>query len=391
MEEALNVLDLMEAQGMEPEPSLICILLKSCAEAENLEFGKTIHSRIVGTDLEKDVYVVNNLINLYAKCGCLEIARNVFDEMSNRNEVTWTTMISIYNQRGFLDESLKLYSLMKLDSRVRPNAFTYSIALNSCAKLRNLKMGVEIHEDVVKDRCESDEFIVTALIDMYSKCGSIDSARRVFNKAGEPTIAACTAMIDGYNNNNQAKEAMYLIRIILHSRLDMKMVRELGFVCMIRSCTMEAAYRQGQEIHAHIIKFGYDLGAQTCSTLVLLYEDCNKMVLARRLFDKLVDKNERLWGQMILGYVKNGMNSEALKLYVEMVSEDVKPSSFALSCALKACVGILGLKEGMEIQGRAVKVGCCLSDDSFVAALVMLYRQCKLPEEVQKITRIHKS
>ncbi|PIA59935.1 hypothetical protein AQUCO_00400658v1 [Aquilegia coerulea] len=389
MEEALNVLDLMEAQGMEPEPSLICILLKSCGEAENLEFGKTIHSRIVGTDLEKDVYVVNNLINLYAKCGCLENARNVFDEMSNRNEVTWTSMISIYNHRGFLSEALKLYSLMKLESRVRPNAFTYSIALNICAKLRNLKMGVEIHEDV-KDRCESDEFIVTALIDMYSKCGNIDSARRVFNKTGEPTIAACTAMIDGYNNNNQGKEAMDLIRRILQ-RLDMKVVRELGFTCLIRSCTMEAAYRQGQEIHAHIIKFGYDLSAQTLSALVLLYEQCNKMVLARRLFDKLVEKNERLWGQMILGYVKNGMNLEALKLYVEMVSEDVEPKSFALSCALKACVGVLGLKEGKEIQGRAVKVGCGFSDDSILAGLVMLYRQCGLPEEVQKITRIYKS
>ncbi|KAL5699446.1 hypothetical protein ACHQM5_030349 [Ranunculus cassubicifolius] len=369
---------------MKLDPSLFCILLKSCAESENLEFGKILHSRIVGTELEKDVYVVSNLITFYGKCGCLDSARRVFDEMSRKNEVTWTSMISMYSQLGYVEEGLELYKVMKLEGDVRPNAFTYSVVLNLCAKVRNVEMGIEVHEDIVKDGCESDEFVVTALIDMYAKCGRIESACRVFRKVKEPTIAACTAKIDGYNNNNEAKEAMSLIRRLLQRGLDIKSVRALGFTCFIRSCTAEAVYRPGKEIHAHMIKFGYEMSSQTLSALVMLYEKCDRMVLARRLFDKLGGKSEDLWRKMISGYVRSKMHKEAFELYVEMVFEDVTPSSSALSSALKACVGMLGVKEGMEIQARAIKLGYRLSDDS-VAVLVNLYNECRLPEEVRKL------
>ncbi|XP_010276475.1 PREDICTED: putative pentatricopeptide repeat-containing protein At3g13770, mitochondrial [Nelumbo nucifera] len=377
IQEALNVLELMEAQGIEPEPSLFCILLKSCADAENLEFGKTIHSKIVGTELENDVFVVNNLINLYAKCRCYRTARKLFEKMPVKNAVSWTSIISMYSQSGFHEEALRLYNMMTSDGNVKPTVFTYTIALNSCAKLGYLAMGTEIHKDIKMDRCESDDFIVTALIDMYAKCGSIDEARQVFDKIDEPTVAACTAMIEGYNTNNQADNAMRFIRRILQSGLDLKVAKELGFTCMIRSCTMEATLRQGQEIHAHMIKFEYKPGLLTVNELILLYEKCNKMVLARRLFDELLVKNVKLWGRMISGYVRNGLNQEALELYLDMVAGDVEQNSFVLSCALDACTSIMGLEEGKQIHGRAIKTGYDLCDDSLDAKLVKLYTECR--------------
>ncbi|OUZ99538.1 Pentatricopeptide repeat [Macleaya cordata] len=391
IQEALDVLDLMEAQGLEPEPSLFCTLLKSCADAENLEFGKTIHSKIVGTQLENDVFVANNLINLYSKCGCFETARELFDKMPVRNTVSWTSIISMYSQYGFHEEALRLYSLMKWDRKVRPNLFTYTIALSSCAKTGNLKMGIEIHEDLVKDGCETDDFIVTALIDFYSKCGKIDNARLVFDMIEDPTFANCTAMIDGYNMNNRSKDAINLIRRILRSGLDLKEVKDLGFTCMIRSCTMEKLLRQGQEIHANMIKFGYKPGAQTIIALIILYEKCEKMVIARRLFDELLVKNVALWGRMISGYVRNGLNQEALELYFEMVCEDVEPNPFTLSSAVNACVGILGLKEAKEIHCRAIKAGYGLSEDVIVVSLVKLYREFGLLEDVQKVVKCHRN
>ncbi|KAJ4971148.1 hypothetical protein NE237_004247 [Protea cynaroides] len=391
MQEALSVLELMEAQGMEPEPSLFCILLKSCADAENLEFGKTIHSKIVGTQVENDVFVLNNLINLYAKCRCLKTARQLFDKMPFRNAVSWTSIISMYCQSGFPEEALKMFSLMISDGNIKPNAFTYTIALNSCAKARNLEMGIEIHEDILRGRCEIDEFIVTALIDMYSKCGRIEDARKVFDKIAEPTVAACTAMIEGYNMNNHAKAAMGLTRRVLHSGLDLKAAQELGLSSIIRTCVLEMALRQGQEIHAHMIKFGHKPSTQTISDLAVLYERCDKMVFARRLFNELLVKSVEMWGRMISGYVRNGLNQEALELYVDMVSEDVELNPIFLSWALKASVGTLGLKEGKGIHGRAIKAGCGLSEDSVMESLVKLYSDCGCVNEVEKVVRYHRN
>ncbi|XP_042489371.1 pentatricopeptide repeat-containing protein At4g21065-like [Macadamia integrifolia] len=177
MQEALNVMELMEAQGMEPEASLFCILLKSCADAENFEFGKTIHSKIVGTQLENDVFVVNNLINLYSNCKSLKTARRLFDKIPIRNAVSWTSIISMCSQSGFPEEALKMYSLMISDGNIKPNAFTYTIALNSCAKTGNLEMVIGIHEDIMRGRCESERISEMVRIRVYPgldrKLGSI--------------------------------------------------------------------------------------------------------------------------------------------------------------------------------------------------------------------------
>lgn len=390
IEEALGILDLMESQGIEPEPNLFCTLLKSCAEAENIELGKTIHSKIVGTQLENNAYVVNNLINLYSKCGCLETARELFDNMSARNTVSWTSIISMYSQYGFHEEALRLYNSMKFDPRIRPNLFTYTIALSSCAKIQNLKMGIQIHEDLVKDGCENDDFIVTTLIDFYSKCGKTDNARRVFDRIQVPTIPNCTGMIDGYTVNNRSKDAINLIRRILRSGFDLKMVKDLGFTCLLRPCTNEKLLKQGQEIHVNMIKFGYKPGAQTIISLVNLYEKCDKMVTARRLFDELIEKHVGLWARMIAGHVRNGLNHEAMELYFEMICEDVEPNPFALSSAISACIATSGLKDGKEIHGRAIKSGCRLSEDVIVVSLVKFYSEFELLEDVQKVVRCHR-
>ncbi|XP_058075561.1 pentatricopeptide repeat-containing protein At3g12770-like [Magnolia sinica] len=387
MQEALHVLDLMETQGMSPDPSLFCILLRSCADVEDIEVGKMIHQRILESKLQNDVFVANNLIKMYAKCGCLETARQLFDEMPQRNIVSWTSIISVYSQSGFPDEALRLYGMMKSAGEIKPNAFTYTIALNSCAKTGNLKMGVEIHEDILRDGCESDGFVSTALIDMYAKCGRIDDAHDVFYKMSEPSVASFTAMIEGYNANNRSKEAMDLIRKILQLDMGMEIAKELGFSSMIRSCILEMALKQGQEIHAHMIKSGYKPGARTISALIVLYEKCDRMAIARHLFDGLLGKDVSLWGRMILGYVRNWLHQEALELYCEMVTVDVEPSPFVLSQVLKACMAILGLEEGKVIHGRMIKAGYGLSDSSMIASLMKLYSRCGELEEANRMKK----
>lgn len=289
---------------------------------------------------------------------------------------------------GYPHEALRLYNSMKSVGKIRPNAYTYAIVLNSCAKTGNLKMGVEVHEDVVRDGCELDGFVVTALIDMYAKCLRIEDARKVFDGGmSEPTVEACTAMIEGYNVSNRGGEALGLVRRILQSSEGVKFAKEMGFACMLRSCVIEAALKQGQEIHAHLIKFGYRVGARTITALVLLYEKCDRMAAAGRLFDELLVKDVGLWGQMISGYVRNEMNQEALKLYCEMVSADVELDPLVISSVLNACIGVLGVLEGKQIHSQAIKAGYWLYKSSVIANLAKLYSRCGEVKEANKLMK----
>ncbi|XP_068646683.1 pentatricopeptide repeat-containing protein At1g03540-like [Aristolochia californica] len=387
MREALDVLELMKAQGMNPEPSLFCTLLRSCADEQNLEIGKVVHAKITEYAVEEDAFVANNLIYMYSKCGDLRSAQRLFDEMPTRNTVSWTSVISMYNQFGHPKESLRLYRLMKSASDVKPNGFTYATVLDCCAKTRNLKMGMEIHEDVIRDGFEEDGYVITALIDTYAKCGKIDEARKIFNRMTNPTFVAYTAMIEGYNINNRGKDALDIIRGIFQLGIDTKVLKELGFGCMIRSCILEAALRQGQEIHCLIIKFGFKMGVRTLSSLILLYAEANKMAFARHLFEDLVVVDMKLWHRMISGYVKNGMNQEAWLIFSRMLSYNAEPDQFVFSQILSACDAILNLDEVKQIHAWFSKGSCGLFDASVRGNLVNLYCGLGEFEEAQKLRK----
>lgn len=276
---------------------------------------------------------------------------------------------------------------MRADAGVRPNVFTYTIALNSCASVRDLEMGTKIHEEIIGDGFDHDEFIIVALIDMYAKCGRVHDASQVFDGISNVSVEACTAMVEGYNANGDGKAAMDLVRKTLQSGKDAEVASKLGFATIIRPCVMEMELRQGQEIHAHIIKFRHKLGIKALHALIDLYEKCDKVMNAYHLFNGLVAKDVDLWGRIISGFVRNGLYMEALKVYVDMTCSDTGLNPFAVCLALKACAGLLGLEEGRQIHGQVIKVRHLLSKHSVIGGLTNLYRSCGEDEEAYKLMK----
>ncbi|MQM05504.1 hypothetical protein Taro_038321 [Colocasia esculenta] len=389
MRESLAVLDLMQAQSMEPDPAIFCTLIQSCTDAGSLEFGRIVHDRAARCGLDGDPFVANCLVAMYAKCGHLGPARRLFDQMPRKNVVSWTTAIAMYLHAGFPHDALDLYrSMRNFDGGVKPNAFTYTVALSCCAKAGDLETGIRIHRDVLQDGCELDDFVIAALIDMYSKCGRVDDARKVFDDVNDPKIPACTAMVEGYNGNGKGKEAIALVRRIVRSGQGIKIVKELGFSTLVRSCIIETAVRQGEEIHAVIIKFGYDPGAKAANYLVELYEKCDKVATAHRLFRQLAVKNNRLWARLVFGYLRNGSYEEALNVYMEMLVSNVEPNTIVTSGALMACTALMGLEEGKQIHGRVLKIGQVVLEDSLIgSSLIELYSKFGEHEEASELTK----
>ncbi|KAF3794462.1 Pentatricopeptide repeat-containing protein [Nymphaea thermarum] len=378
MKEALEVLDLMRRQGMRPDPSLYCILLKSCADSRNIEVGATIHEEIMRQGLESDVFIANNLIGMYGVCGRLPDARQVFDGMPQRNVVSWTSIISAYCQASRAAESLKLYDEM-VAQKIKPNAFTYAAVLKSCAKLQDIEKGREIHQRVIDECCDSDDYIRVALVDMYAKCGRMEEARREFDKIPEPSPVAFTAMIHGYSIlENGTPEAIVLIRRMLDSGADEKFVQEVGFFSMIRSCAQVMGLSQGQEIHAHLIKTGYDPGTRARLELVELYLKCRKTTAALSLFNTLhiyepaLHTPAHLWSALIFASVTEGLNRDALTLFSKMLRKNVKPNSSLMCRVVEAVVCLSAIEEGKQVFGLVIKAFYRSLDEPLMAGLINL-------------------
>ncbi|GKE30801.1 pentatricopeptide repeat-containing protein [Tanacetum coccineum] len=168
----------------------------ACANVGGVDHGRLAHCNVVKYGLMVDGYVRHSLISMYAKCGELGRARKVFDEIADRDLVSWNSMISGCVKMGFAKGALELFEEMKRDG-FEPDEMTVVSVLGACGDLGDLGLGKVVEVYVVENEMELNSYVGSALIGMYSKCGDLVSARRVFDKMGRKDLVTWNAMITG--------------------------------------------------------------------------------------------------------------------------------------------------------------------------------------------------
>jgi len=195
--EALRIFHQMQVADVQPDSLTMASVLSACANLGIIEEGKRIHDYIIRIGFESDVSVCNSLVAMYAKCGNLEIARQLFDKMSKKNVISWNAMIAGYAQNGRAKEALRVFHQM-LMSHSKPDSITMVGVLPACSHLGALQQGKSFHDYIIRSGFESDVSVATALIDMYAKCGSIQIARKLFDRMPKRDVVSWSAMISGY-------------------------------------------------------------------------------------------------------------------------------------------------------------------------------------------------
>eukprot|EP01018_Ginkgo_biloba_P009883 Gb_00930 [translate_table: standard] len=256
--EALKLFHQMQRTDIKPNEFTFAGVLQACANLAALEHGKEVHREIVRYGFQSDVFVGSALVYMYGKCGSVENARQVFDKMPERNTVSWNAIIVGYAQNGHVDEALNLFQKIPEQNVVlwnsviagnaqnghfdnalnlfremqlkvvKPNPDTYAGVLPACANLAVLEHGKEIHEDIIRNGFQSDVFVASALVDMYSKCGSIEDARIVFDLMPRRDMVSWTAMIVAYAMHGCCKEALQLFAQMQESRTNPSHVTFIG-------------------------------------------------------------------------------------------------------------------------------------------------------------------
>eukprot|EP01018_Ginkgo_biloba_P034522 Gb_08671 [translate_table: standard] len=349
LKEAIYILSVMDRRGIPVDTSFYASLLHICADKKTLPEGELVHAHITQTGFKcQDVFLENTLVNMYAKCGSLEDACRVFDQMPERNVVSWNTTIAGYAQNGYGDGALTLFYEMQR-AGIQPDQFTFASVLPACANLAAIEHGREIHEEIIISGFQSNVFVGNALIDMYAKCGSLEESRHLFDRMCQRTMVSWNAMIAGYAQKGHVDEAL-------------KLFQRMPERNVVSWTTMIAGYAQ----NGHVEK-------------------------AFKLFQKMPERNNVSWNAMIAGYAQNGHGEEALKLFRQMQLAGVKPSSKTFAIVLRACAYLACLKEGKEVHEEIIRSGF-QSDVCVGSALVDMYAKCgsidnarnvfnKLPEQ----------
>lgn len=192
-----------------PDHHTLPFVLIACNNGFWVSEGKKVHTLVVKNGLVKsDGYVQTALLRLYCGCGDLGVARQMFDEIPQRDVVKWNVLMNGYVKCGLAFECLSLFKDM-LVSDVEPDEFCVTTAITACAKLGTLWQGKWIHEYIKRRRdMVLDAVVMTALVDMYAKCGCIDMAMDIFEGMPDRNVQCWAALIGGLAVNGYAREAI---------------------------------------------------------------------------------------------------------------------------------------------------------------------------------------
>ena len=186
----------MKAFGLKPDNFTYPFLFVACSILSELSHGRGAHSSVFKVGLDRDGYVSHSLITMYGKCGELGCARKVFDEITERDLVSWNSMISGYSKMGHAKDAMVLFREM-LDAGFEPNDVTLIGVLGACGDLGDLSLGRWVEEFIVGKKLEMNSYLASSLIGMYGKCGDLSSARRIFDGMGKTDRVTWNAMISG--------------------------------------------------------------------------------------------------------------------------------------------------------------------------------------------------
>eukprot|EP01018_Ginkgo_biloba_P001344 Gb_25868 [translate_table: standard] len=334
--EALMLFCEMQRTGILPNPFTFASVLPACANLASLEEGKKIHEEIIRSGFQSNVFVANAIIDMYAKCGSIDNARNVFDEMPQRDVVSWNSMITGYVLQGDLDEALKIFQKM-----TERNVVSWTAMVAGYAQSGHVDEALKLFQKMPKRNVVS----WTAMIAGYAQNGNVFEALKLFQNMPERNVVSWNAMISGFAQNGHVEEALKFLR---QMQLTGVKPNSNSFASVLPACASLAALEQGKEIHGEIIKSGFESDVFVGSALVDMYAKCGIIDDARHVFDEMPERNIVSWNAIIAGYAMHGCGVESLKLFEHMQDTGMNPNQVTLLGVLSACCHSGLLDEGWQ-------------------------------------------
>ncbi|XP_078182005.1 tetratricopeptide repeat (TPR)-like superfamily protein isoform X2 [Carex rostrata] len=310
-------------------------LLSSCS---------MVHALIAKNGFELEVPVGNALISSYFQCGCPVSAHKVFDKMSERNLITWTAMVSGMAQSHLFKDSLVLFKQMR--SNVNANHVTYSNVLTACSGSKALEEGRQIHGLIVKSGDGYYLHVESSLMDMYSKCGSMEDALHMFKLCKEIDHVSATVILAGFAQNQMEEKAFKFFVEFVNSGIEIDANMVSAVLGAFGSTT---PFAFGRQIHALAVKKRHASSTYVCNGLINMYLKCGEFNDAFKVFHSMSDRNLVSWNSMILASARHGHASLVFHLYKFMTNEGIEPTDVTFLSLLQACSHTGSHKMAMEV------------------------------------------
>ncbi|KAK2632353.1 hypothetical protein EUGRSUZ_L01664 [Eucalyptus grandis] len=381
--EAVEAYRSMRWDGFVPTRFTLASVLSACSALLDVEVGRGIHGLAVKIGLEKNIYVGNALLCMYAKCGCIEDAIRAFRDLPDPNEVSFTAMMHGLAQTDRVTEAVEMFRLMCRQGMPIDAISLSSVlgvcssggydesSLDSCGGGHScILQGQQVHSLMIKLGYGSDLHLNNAIIHMYAKNGDMDSAEMIFRNLSE-VISSWNVMLSGYFQSDNH------IEVIKH----FQKMQFLGvtpdrtsLATILSSCAALEVLEYGRQVHAASLKVAGNADVYVTSGLITMYSNCGKIELAKLILHKIPKLDIVCWNSMMAGLVLNSLDVEAAVLFNKMRQMEMLPTESSYGTMLSCCSKFRSSVYGRQVHAEIVKDGYA-NNVCVGSALVHMY--CK--------------
>ncbi|CAJ1978169.1 unnamed protein product [Sphenostylis stenocarpa] len=316
-----------------PDNFTFPFVLKACARLKNTHLGLTLHSLVIKIGFESDVFVNTGLVCFYSKNGFLSHARQVFDEIPDKNVVSWTAIICGYVEFGYCEEAVGLFRGL-LEMGLRPDNFTLVRVLYACSKVGDLASGRWIDGYMRESELCGNLFVATSLVDMYTKCGSMEEARRVFDGMVERDVVCWSALIQGYAANGMPKEALEVFFEMQRENVKPDCYAMVGF---LSACARLGALELGNWARDLVDSDEFLCNPVLGTALIDFYAKCGSVAQAVEVFKRMRRKDCVVFNAVISGLAMCGHVGAAFGVFSQMGKVGMQPDGNTFVGLLCGC------------------------------------------------------
>lgn len=323
--------------------------------------------------LKHSYYVVPKLIAKLAELKHIRYARKLFDEMPEPDSVIYNVMFKGYSQNGMHKEVLSLFGKM-MEYHIKPSCYTFPMILKSCGKCSALCEGEQVHSFVTKNGFKTNPFVGNTLIEMYSSCGEVPRAYKVFDEMPVRNVVAWTSMINGFILCGKINSARELFDLAVEKDVVLWNTMISGYIDV---GDMENAHKLFDKMpHKDTMSW---------NTMLNGYANSRDVEACEELFEMMPKRNVFSWNGLIGVYANQGCFTEVLTTFKRMLSEaEVLPNHETLASVLSACARLGALDLGMWLHIYAQRIGY-KGHVSVENALIDMYAKCGRIEHAKDV------
>lgn len=330
---SIQAFDQMHQEGALAIKTTYMSVVCACDSPAVLQVGAQMHARIACFELNSDVTMCNALISMYGKCGSMENAINVLQDMLEKDVISWNAMIHVFTKHKHDKEALQLFKQMHNEGTL-PDAITFVRVLDSLSSLSISKEGKQTHASLLGAGFYSNVVVTTALLNMYKNCGSMKSAGTLFHEMSERDTVAWNAFIEANAQNANGKVALQMYEQMQQEGL---LPEKPTYVSVLSTCANYGVLAECKWTHTRILGRSFVLDLVLGNALLNTYSKCGSVDEAWRMFQELPVRDIFSWNTIIAAYAQNGQGKLAVQLLPTMQQQGVTPNGVTFVSILSAC------------------------------------------------------